>query len=37
MVGVAPEQLTPYEMMEAVHPDDVYRFGMGQNQVIEIG
>ena len=36
MVGVAPEQLTPYEMMEAVHPDDVYRFGMGRTRLLKL-
>lgn len=36
MVGVAPEQLTPYEMMDAVHPDDVYRFGMGRTRLIKL-
>jgi hypothetical protein len=36
MVGVAPENLTPYEMMEAVHPDDVYRFGMGRTRLIKL-
>lgn len=36
MVGVDPEKLTPYEMMEAVHPDDVYRFGMGRTRLLKL-
>lgn len=36
MVGVAPEHLTPYEMMDAVHPDDVYRFGMGRTRLLNL-
>jgi len=36
VVGVAPENLTPYEMMDAVHPDDVYRFGMGRSRLLSL-
>lgn len=36
MVGVAPEHLTPYEMMEAAHPDDLYRFGMGRTRLLNL-
>jgi Bacterial regulatory proteins, luxR family len=36
MVGVVPEHLTPYEMMNAVHPDDVYRFGLGRTRLINL-
>ena len=36
MVGVPPEKLTPYEMMEAVHPDDLYRFGMGRTRLLNL-
>ena len=35
MVGVEPFKLTPYEMMEAVHPDDMYRFGMGRSIMLQ--
>lgn len=35
-VGVEPNQVTPYEMFEAVHPDDVERFGMGRAKMISI-
>jgi hypothetical protein len=33
-VGVEANQVTPYEMFEAVHPDDVERFGMGRAKMI---
>jgi hypothetical protein len=36
MIGVAPEKLTPYEMMDAVHPEDVYRFGMGRTRLLNL-
>lgn len=36
MIGVPPEILTPYEMMEAVHPEDIYRFGMGRTTAIKL-
>jgi DNA-binding CsgD family transcriptional regulator len=36
MVNVAPERLTPYEMMDAVHPDDMYRFGMGRTRLMNL-
>lgn len=35
MVGVRPKDLTPYEMMEAVHADDLFRFGMGRSILLE--
>jgi len=36
MVGVEPKKLTPYEMMEAVHLDDVNRFGMARSKLINL-
>ena len=36
MLGVAPEHLTPYQMMDAVHPEDVYRFGLGRTRLINL-
>jgi len=36
MVGVEPAKLTPYEVMEAVHPDDIYRFGMARSKLISL-
>lgn len=36
MVGVEPKDLTPYEMMEAVHLDDIERFGMARSKILSI-
>ena len=36
MVGVEPKKLTPYEMMEAVHLDDLNRFGMARSKLINL-
>ena len=36
MLGVSPEELTPYHFREAVHPDDVKRHGTGTAQLFKI-
>lgn len=36
VVGISPEKLTPYEMFEAVHPEDAERFGMGRAKLISL-
>ena len=36
MVGVEPAKLTPYEMMNAVHPENEYRFGMGRSKLLSL-
>ncbi len=36
MIGVEPSKVNPYEMMEAVHPDDIYRFGMARTKLISL-
>ena len=36
MVGVEPANLTPYEMMNAVHPENVYRFGMARSKLLSL-
>jgi len=36
MVGIEPNNLTPYQMMEAIHLDDVERFGMARSKILSI-
>ena len=36
MVGVEPAKVTPYEMMNAVHPEDLNRFGRARSQLLSL-
>jgi DNA-binding CsgD family transcriptional regulator len=36
MIGIEPEEVTPYHFMEAVHPDDIKRLHLGRSKVIKI-
>ena len=36
MLGIAPEELTPYHFFEATHPDDMFRHTLGRAQLFKI-
>jgi len=36
MIGIPPDELTPYHIRESVHPDDAMRFGRGNTQLFKI-
>jgi len=36
MIGVAPEDVTPYYFMEATHPDDIQRLNLGRAKLIKL-
>jgi DNA-binding CsgD family transcriptional regulator len=36
MIGIAPEEVTPYHFREGVHPDDAQRHGLGTAQLFKI-
>ena len=33
MIGIKPEELTAYHFMEATHPDDLYKHGLGRSKM----
>ncbi len=36
MLGIAPEELTPYHFFEATHPDDMFRHTLGRAKMFKI-
>jgi DNA-binding CsgD family transcriptional regulator len=34
MIGISPEEVTPYHFMEATHPDDIQRLNLGRAKLI---
>jgi DNA-binding CsgD family transcriptional regulator len=36
LIGIEPENVTPYHFMEAVHPDDIKRLNLGRTKVVKI-
>ena len=36
MIGIKPEEVTPYHFREAVHPDDALRLGLGTTQLFKM-
>ena len=36
MIGIKPEELTPYHFMEAVHPSDIQRLNLGRSKIIKM-
>ncbi len=36
MIGIEPEEVTPYHFMEAAHPDDVQRLNRGRSKIIKL-
>jgi DNA-binding CsgD family transcriptional regulator len=36
MIGVEPEDVTPYYFMEATHPDDIQRLNLGRAKIIKM-
>ena len=36
MIGIAPEDVTPYHFMEAVHNDDIQRLNLGRSKIIHM-
>jgi len=36
MIGIAPDELTPYHFREGVHPDDARRQGLGTTQLFKM-
>lgn len=36
MIGIVPEEVTPYHFREAVHPDDALRLGLGTAQLFKL-
>lgn len=37
MIGVEPENITPYYFFEATHPDDIQRHSLGRTQLFKMG
>jgi hypothetical protein len=37
MIGIKPENLTPYHFMECTHPDDIQRLNLGRTKIIKMG
>ena len=36
MIGVEPEDLSPYHFMEATHPDDIQRLNLGRTKLVKM-
>jgi DNA-binding CsgD family transcriptional regulator len=36
MIGIEPEEVTPYHFMEAVHPGDSQRLNLGRSKIIKL-
>jgi hypothetical protein len=36
MIGIEPENVTPYHFFEATHPDDIHRHSLGRTQLFKI-
>jgi DNA-binding CsgD family transcriptional regulator len=36
MIGIEPEELTPYHFMEAVHATDIQRLNLGRSKIIKL-
>ena len=36
MLGIDPEELTPYHFFEATHPDDMFRHTLGRAKMFKI-
>ena len=36
MIGIEPDEATPYHFMEAVHPDDSQRLNLGRSKIINL-
>jgi DNA-binding CsgD family transcriptional regulator len=36
MIGITPEELSPYHFMEATHPDDLDRLSLGRSKLIKM-
>jgi hypothetical protein len=36
MVGIEPDEMTPYIFMEATHPDDIHRLSLGRTKVVKL-
>jgi hypothetical protein len=36
MIGIKPEEVTPYHFMESAHPDDIQRLNRGRSKVINL-
>jgi DNA-binding CsgD family transcriptional regulator len=36
MIGIEPDELTPYHFMEAAHPSDVQRLNLGRSKIIKL-
>ena len=36
MIGIEPDELTPYHFMEAVHPSDIQRLNLGRAKIIKL-
>jgi DNA-binding CsgD family transcriptional regulator len=36
MIGIRPEDVTPYHFMESAHPDDIQRLNLGRSKIIKL-
>jgi hypothetical protein len=36
MIGIRPEDVSPYHFMEAAHPDDIQRLNLGRSKIIKL-
>ena len=36
MIGIEPEEVTPYHFMESAHPDDIQRLNRGRSKIISL-
>ena len=36
MIGIEPEELSPYHFFEATHPDDLLRHSLGRSQLFRV-
>jgi DNA-binding CsgD family transcriptional regulator len=36
MIGIEPDEVTPYHFMEAVHPSDIQRLNLGRAKIIKL-
>jgi DNA-binding CsgD family transcriptional regulator len=36
MIGIEPEEVTPYHFMEATHPNDIQRLNLGRSKLIKM-
>jgi DNA-binding CsgD family transcriptional regulator len=36
MIGIEPEEVTPYHFMESAHPDDIQRLNRGRSKIINL-